>query len=266
VARCAGAWNEQAPPATRRWISRQRSDGVRIGVAAARTAGEGLGHGALCRLRFFLGDGRTVAAQGPWTADGVPRWQGGLQALPAPMLAALLRTSNGALRPRDGAVDCVSGCDRRAPVPLPATPPTGAPAAIRRVPDACTLLSDAEVRAALGREPAHRTQGVGSPASSTCLWHEAPVVAGPSDAELALSSSQVSRSSFESLFVGAAAARRVRGLGELAYFVPKGSRPFGAHHVLAVWRRGVALTVFVADTRAPLETTRRLAAAALART
>ena len=250
VAQCAEAWNAQAPGETRRWLAEREPLGVRIGIAITRA--DDSRPAAICQLRFFLdAGGETVAAQGPWERGGVLRWQGAIQALPGPMAGAFLRSANG-LAHGDGTVSCTDRCDEPPRLPSPTPSPASGPSAM---PDACALLTPAEVVDVVGSRPRQRTPGHGSDIDS-CIWHDGPVTT-PANEKLVVQVARMPRAVFEDLMSRQRGAQPLEGVGEVAYALREGRG-------VIVWHAGYSLAI---DNRGamPLETLERVAAAAIAR-
>jgi hypothetical protein len=208
--------------------------------------------GPLCMLRFFLDDGRMVMAHGPWTAHRAPRWQGAILQLPDAIRAANLRSANGVVN-GDGTVECRTRCDATAPATTGSAPPVAR--GTTHVPPPCSLVTAAEVEAALGVRPRHRTPLPGNE-GSVCTWHQKPL-ATLTDIVLSLQVTRMTREQFEQALSRSTTARPIEGLGEPAYVFDDG-------RLLTVWAKGYALTVTNRTDR-PLETGTRIAAAALAR-
>jgi hypothetical protein len=245
---CAGAWNTSAPQRTLAWLGGRSPDGLRISVAASNG-------GALCMLRFNLGNGRTAVAQGPWTRRGVPRWQGMLQTLPDSFVRSFLDNLNGAVG-RDGRISCAYLCNASPGMTTSPTQRADQPTALSGARmDACALLTPTQVKSVLGHKPRHRTSESGA-GGAACRWHDGPLrsLAKP---YLFLQLVKMGKTTFKEA-ASTSSSRPLTGLGELAYVNRDG-------HVIAVWRDGIALTVATNVARTSAQTVESIARAALAR-
>jgi hypothetical protein len=145
---------------------------------------------------------------------------------------------------------------RRLLVPLLAL--TLAPAAPAALPNACTLLTNAEASRALGTGIAYNASG-GDRRYRTCTWHGVPSAASTyAQPQVVLDVRQMPRNVFARQQARTAEAVPVRGVGRSAYWLP-------TIRTLFVWQDGLALTVFAARDAGPLPAAKRLAKAAVAR-
>jgi hypothetical protein len=131
---------------------------------------------------------------------------------------------------------------------------TPAPAGAARLPKACELLTNAQVRSALGAKIQYRTQTPNQ--LNSCTWHAVPFSSATSaHAQLDLDVSRTTEKRFKQGW-NRVRAIPLRGVGDAAYSMQNGE-------VLAVWQDGIALTISIYFTTTPLETGKRVAREAL---
>jgi hypothetical protein len=255
---CARAWNADAPQRTRTWIAGRHPAGVRIHVSVTSTAVGSRSYGPLCLLTFYLRGAQVVLAQGPWTGRAVPRWQGMLRKPFEGELAAMLNQLNGSVG-REGRVGCEYECDRTAKLPsAPVVPPSQESSLL---PDACALLTAAQLRAVFGHAPKHRA-GTGGSSGGGCTWQDEPlnVLAAP---KLVVQVGAMTKASFTDMMSRASTMRPFAGFGELAYATRSGAA--ATFLWLSVWRDGTALLVGTSVPGISLEAVATLARETLAR-
>ncbi len=124
------------------------------------------------------------------------------------------------------------------------------PAASAAVPNACTLLTPAQVETALGGKTKHR-RGFSSRGAAVCIW------TSPANVMLVLQVLQMTRADFKKGLSDEPGAQALHGIGDVAYALSGG-------RVVTVWYHGIALTVAY-NTATPLQTTKRVATAVVAR-
>src|SRR5262245_55060729 len=126
------------------------------------------------------------------------------------------------------------------------------------VPRACTLLSPADVKTALGGAPQWR-EAKGDRRWQMCTWHGQPFSPGVAQhPELILMLNKATKASVRREANQSVSSQPVRGVGELAFTLRSGEW-------LVVWDRGFQLTVQVIGTANPIPVAKRAAAAALGR-
>jgi hypothetical protein len=255
---CASAWNADGPQRTRAWIAARHPAGVRIVVGvASSTPGSGK-YGPLCSLTFYLRGGQVVMAQGPWTGRAAPRWQGMLRSPFEGELAAMLNRLNGSVR-RSGTVRCEYECSRTAK--LPSAPVVQPSLESSLLPDACALLTAAQVRGLFGHAPKHRAGSSGS-SGGGCTWQDEPlnVLAAP---KLVVQVVTMTKANFVETMSRSSTMRPLASFGELAYATRGGAATTFVS--LSVWRGGTVLLVGTSVPGTSLEMVETLARSALAR-
>lgn len=124
------------------------------------------------------------------------------------------------------------------------------PAASAAVPNACTLLTLAQVVSALGGKSSSQ-RGFATRGAATCIW------TAPGNVMLNLQLLQMTKADFKQGLADEQGAQRLRGIGELAYVL-------GGGRALTVWHRGITITVAY-NTQTRLQAAKRVATAAVAR-
>jgi hypothetical protein len=125
-----------------------------------------------------------------------------------------------------------------------------APAASAAVPNACTLLTTAQVEKALGGKSTSR-RGFSTRGATTCIWTSSASVM------MNLQLLQMSKADFREGLADEPGKVALRGIGELAYVL-------GGGRTVTVWHRGVAITVAF-NSQERLQDAKGVARAAVAR-
>jgi hypothetical protein len=133
------------------------------------------------------------------------------------------------------------------------------PVASAGLPNACALLTNAEVAKAFGAKVANRTSATNG-LYRGCTWDGAPPSSFTSyHASLHLDITRITRAQFEKLARKTPNAVPVHGLGEAAF------SQYAAGEFLAVWHKGVVLNFALSGGSSPLATAKTLARSAVAR-
>ena len=124
------------------------------------------------------------------------------------------------------------------------------PAATAAVPNACTLLTPAQVATALGGKSTSQ-RGFATRGAATCIW------TAPGNVMLNLQLLQMTKADFKQGLADEQGKQRLGGIGELAYVL-------GGGRAVTAWHRGSTITVAY-NTQTRLQAAKRVAAAAVAR-
>ena len=133
-----------------------------------------------------------------------------------------------------------------------------AAAAAAPLPNACTLVPEAQLSSALGGKVKHDAPRVTNGARM-CVWQRTTFAVGAANPQLTLEVQPLAKDKFTSKWGRPIpGVRRVPGVGEMAYAINGGVW-------LVAWARGIEVTVNTTDLKAPLATATRVAKTALAR-
>jgi hypothetical protein len=125
------------------------------------------------------------------------------------------------------------------------------------LPNACTLVGDAQLSNALGVKVHHNAPRATNGARM-CVWQKTSFDGGPNPS-LTLTVLPLAREAFTKKWSRSmTGVRPVAGVGEMAYAVNGGIW-------LVAWSRGIEVVVNSSEVRSPLETAKRVAKLALAR-
>ena len=125
------------------------------------------------------------------------------------------------------------------------------------LPNACTLVADAQLTSALGGKVRH-TAPPATNGARMCVWQRTTFDVGPNP-QLTLTVLPLTREKFTTKWNRPiAGVRPVHGVAEMAYSINGGLW-------LVAWARGIEVVVNTTDLRAPLETAKRVAKLAFTR-
>ena len=130
-------------------------------------------------------------------------------------------------------------------------------AAAKPLPNACTLVPDAQLKSAIGPKIRHSSRPVTNGAKM-CVWERTTFDVG-ANPQLTLTVLPLDRTAFTNKWNRKiAGVRPVSGVGEMAYSINDGAW-------LVAWRGGVEVVVNTTDLKSPLETAKRVAKTAFSR-
>jgi hypothetical protein len=133
----------------------------------------------------------------------------------------------------------------------------GAPATAAPLPNACTLVADAQLASAIGGKIRHMARPVTNGARM-CVWERTTFEVGPNP-QVTLTVLPLTRDKFTAKWNRPIPnVRPVRGVADIAYSIDGGQW-------FVAWARGIEVVVNTTDLKTPLETAKRVAKLAFTR-